>query len=111
MVVVPLPNPVSSAHAAPGAAKTASSYWLRIAAGSSLVAGGILLLNGKHRAGLLATVTGTALAMLDQQEVVQAWWLALPSLIDDAERMLGQVDGVVQSLDQQREKLRTLVRK
>jgi len=111
MVVVPLPNPVGDAPVAPDAGKTASNYWLRIAAGSSLVAGGILLLNGKHRAGLLATVTGAALAMLDQQEVVEAWWLALPGLIDDAERMLGQVDGVVASLDQQREKIRTLVRK
>jgi len=111
MVVVPLPNPAASAPARPDAARPESNYWLRVAAGGSLLAGAILLLNGKNRIGLLATATGAALAMLDQRETVEAWWQALPGLIDDAERMLGQVEGVIENLDQQREKIRALVQK
>jgi hypothetical protein len=111
MVVVPLPNPANDASRKPEAARTDSHCWLRYAAGGALVASGVLLLNGKHRAGLLAAATGTALVMLDQQDTVNAWWLALPALIDDAARMLTQVEGVIDSMDAQREKLRALVKK
>ena len=110
MVVVPLPNPATEAPAKPAAAKAESYPWLRYAAGGSLLAGGLLLMGGKQRAGLLATITGAALAMLDQQDAVQAWWVALPGLVDDASRMLHQVEGVVESLDAQREKIRSLVK-
>jgi hypothetical protein len=111
MVVVPLPNPANNSQAAPAAGSAGSFDWLRTAAGGALLAGGILLLSGKRKAGLLAVTAGTALAMLDQQETVQAWWDALPGLIDDAGRMLQQVEGVVDSMDAQREKLRALVHK
>ena len=111
MVVVPLPNPASDAPAQPAGAQAESYPWLHYAAGGALLLGGILLVSGKRRAGLLSTITGAALAMLDQQDAVQAWWVALPGLVDDASRMLHQVEGVVESLDAQREKIRTLVKK
>lgn len=111
MVVVPLANPASNTASQPAATETESNYWLRVAAGSSLVAGGILLLYGKHRAGLLAAAIGTSLAMIDQQDTVSDWWAAVPGLIDDAGRMLGQVQGVVDSFESQRDKLSALIRK
>jgi hypothetical protein len=108
MVVVPLPNPANSTATL---AQKESNDWLRYAAGASLLAGGLLLLTGKHRAALLAASTGTALAMLDQQKTVEAWWIALPGLIDDAGRMLTQVEGVMGNLNAQRDKIRALVKK
>ena len=107
MAVMPLPNPANSSHGTAGTSD--GNYWLRIAAGGSLVAGGLLLLGGKYRAGLLASIAGAALAMVDQQETVRVWWNELPGLIDDADRMLGQVQGVMENLDAQREKLKTLI--
>jgi hypothetical protein len=109
MVVVPLPNPAVNSPAEPDADR--SKYWLKVAAGGSLVASGILLLSGKHRAALLAAITGTALTMVDQQETVRTWWESLPGLIDNAGRMLNQVQGVVENVDSQRAKLRALVGK
>jgi hypothetical protein len=109
MVVVPLANPGAKPESTPASGDTEANRWLRFAASGSLVAGGILLLSGKHRAGLMAAVAGTAMAMLNQQETVRTWWGALPHLIDDAGRVLNQVQGVVENLDTQRAKLRTLV--
>ncbi len=115
MVVVPIPNPsgdpASEADAAPSpsAAPSKSNDWLCYSACGTLLAGGILLLTGNRRAGLLAALAGTTLAMLDQQATVRTWWNALPGLMDDANRMIGQVQNVVQNVDTQREKLRALV--
>jgi hypothetical protein len=111
MVVVPLPNPANNA-AADGAAQTPhSNDWLRYAAVGSLVAGGVLLLSGNRKAGLLATMTGATLAMLEQQEAVQAWWLALPGLIDDAGKMLQQAEGLIENFEAQRARIHALVKK
>ncbi|HUH62487.1 MAG TPA: hypothetical protein VLZ50_05800 [Terracidiphilus sp.] len=117
MVVVPIPNPSADAAAEageplrPATAQSKSSDWLCYSACGSLLAGGVLLLTGNRRAGLLAAVAGTTLAMLDQQETVRNWWNALPGLMDDANRMIGQVQNVVQNVDTQRERLRALVDK
>jgi hypothetical protein len=109
MVVVPLHNPSGKPQVAPVEQEQESNCWLRVAAGGALLVSGALLLNGKHRAGLLAALAGTSMAMLDQQETVVKWWSALPSLINDGARVIGQVQGVVDNLDSQRERIRTLV--
>ena len=104
-------TPPQATIVAPARPPAKSPEWLKYAAGGSLLAGSVLLFSGKHKAGLLAAATGAALTMLDQQETVAAWWKALPGLVDDASRMLGQVEGVIQNIDSQREKLRALARK
>jgi hypothetical protein len=109
MVVVPLPNPAAHKQDAPGSAHTESNQWLRYAAGGSLIAGALLLVTGKYRAGMLAAAAGTALAAIDQQDIIHEWWTALPTLADDAGRILNQVQGVVETFDAQREKLHALV--
>ena len=117
MVVVPIPNPSADAPAEaaapppPAAARSKSNDWLCYSACASLLAGGVLLLTGYRRAGLLAAIAGTTLTALDQQETVRTWWNALPGLMDDANRMIGQVQNVVQNVDTQRERLRALVEK
>ncbi|MGB6687694.1 MAG: hypothetical protein WBE76_07615 [Terracidiphilus sp.] len=111
MVVVPLSSPAGEAPAQPVAVKSQSNEWLRFSASGSLLIGGILLLTGKHRAGLVAAITGTALTMVDQQETVRVWWNSLPGLINDASRMLSQVQGVVDNVNAQSAKLKALVQR
>jgi hypothetical protein len=105
MVVVPLPQPENEFKPAPRPREAEQLNWVRIAASGTLLAGGLLLLNGKRRAGLVAAASGTALAMLDQQETLRIWWNALPGYIDDLQKLLGQVQGTVEVFDAQREKL------
>src|SRR5271157_4165415 len=103
MVVVPLQKSANDAQIGPG--QMESNIWIRVAAGGSLLAGGLLLLNGKQRAGLAVAIAGTALALLDQKETVRSWWNSVPGLIDEAGQLLGQVEATVQDLAVQREKL------
>ncbi len=109
MTVIPIPIPANKAQVE--ATHAESPEWVRYAAGGALVAGGVLLVTGKHKAGLLAAATGAALAMIDQQETVSSWWLALPAMIDNASRMLRQVEGVIENVDTQRARIRSLVKK
>jgi len=52
--------------------------WVKIAACGSLICGGLLILSGKKRAGLVAAASGTALAMVEHQDTLREWWEALP---------------------------------
>jgi hypothetical protein len=115
MTVVELPvppnDPRPAGNAKVAATRTDSPEWVRYAAGGALLAGGLLLVTGKPKAGLVAAATGAALAMIDQQDTVNAWWLALPGMIDNASRMLRQVEGVIENVDTQRARIRALVKK
>jgi hypothetical protein len=75
------------------------------------VAGGLLLLNGRRRAGLAVAASGTALAMLDQQEVLRALWNEIPGYIDDLQGMLSKVQSTVDELSAQRERLHRILSK
>jgi len=107
MVVVPLSR--NASEAAPCACDAETRYWIRTAAAGTLAASGVLLLSGKHRAGLVAAASGTALAMLDQKETVRSWWKMLPGYLDDIQRLLRQAQDTVDELATQREKLRRIL--
>jgi hypothetical protein len=109
MVVVPLPQPENEFTPVPRARKPQPLNWVRVAAGGSLVASGLLLLNGRPRAGLAAAMSGTALTMLDQQELLSAWWNALPGYIDELQGMLSQVQNTVEELSTQRKRLHRIL--
>jgi hypothetical protein len=109
MVVVPLPQPENEITPMPRARKARPINWVRMAAGGSLVASGLLLLNGRPRAGLAAAMSGTALTMLDQQELLNAWWNAIPGYIDELQGMLSQVQNTVEALSAQREQLHRIL--
>lgn len=108
MVIVPLSKPADEegGSTAQGERSDVSGQVLRYAAAGSLVAGGALLLSGCRRSGLLAAIVGTALAMIDQQEAVRVWWNALPVYLDEAQSLLGRVQGAVDDVSAQQEKLR-----
>ena len=88
---------------------TECTNWARIAAGGSLLAGGLLLLTGRHRAGLFVAVSGTTMALLDQQEAVRAWWNALPGYIEGVQNLLDQVQSTVEEVSAQSLKLHQIL--
>ncbi|MDR3754555.1 MAG: hypothetical protein P4K93_16905 [Terracidiphilus sp.] len=77
----------------------------------TLVASGVLLVAGRRRAGLLTALTGAALVMLDQQEVVSQWWNALPAYLEEMQGTLGRAQAAVDDLSVQGEKLRRMLGK
>ena len=82
--------------------------WMGAAVGGALLLGSVLLLSGKRRAGLLVTAAGTALALLEEQETVRAWWNVLPQYIDSAQRLLNQAQTTIEDLSEKRDRLRSL---
>jgi len=105
MVVVPLNRMENEAKSNRRIFECEGTNWARIAAGGSLLARGLLLLTGNRKAGLLTAASGTALALLDQQETVKLWWDALPGYIDKVQDLLGRVEATVSELEGQRARL------
>jgi len=106
MVVVPLSKPADQPSAGPLPANCSSTHWVGYLAAGTLAAGGVLLISGQRKAGLVAAVSGATLAMLDQQEVVRAWWNRLPAFLGELHTMLERAQGAVEDLSTQGEKLR-----
>jgi hypothetical protein len=82
-----------------------SRDWVDVAAGGSLLAGGLLLLTGQRRAGLVMSVAGAALTLLGQQEAVREWWDQFPGYVDRVQSMIGRVRGSMEELSATRENL------
>ena len=95
MVVVPLSQPVNDYSATPEIVESETMNWVGFAAGGTLVTAGLLLLAGERRAGMVAAASGTALALLDQQETLHSWWNALPDYIDQVQDVLAKVQDTV----------------
>lgn len=109
MVVVPLSQPVSDSPAPMEIVESQSSEsmdWVGFAAGGTLVTAGLLLLAGKQRAAMVAAASGTALALLGQQETLRSWWNEVPTYIDQVQGVLGKVQDTVNEIAVKREALR-----
>ncbi len=85
--------------------------WLRIGASCALLTGSLLLLAGKRRAGLLVTATGTALAMVEEKELVKEWWNALPNYLNTAQRMLDQAQETIDDVAAKRDRVMAILGK
>ena len=109
MAVVPMTQPEKEARIERRDCGPDSANWARMAAAGSLVAGGILLLTGNRKAGLLTAAAGTTLALLDQQETVRDWWNALPGYIEDVQSVLGKVEESVTEVENQRARLQKVL--
>jgi hypothetical protein len=109
MVVVPLSKPENESPTTPGIVESEAMNWISFAAGGTLVAGGLLLLAGERRAGMVAAASGTALALLDQQETLHSWWEALPGYIDQVQNVLNKVQDTVNEAAAKREQLRKIL--
>ena len=88
-----------------------SPDWVRLSAVGALAAGAILLLTGKRRAGLVASVAGTALAMVQERELVKQAWDALPGYLDTTQRMLDQAQQTIDDLASKRDKIKSILGK
>jgi hypothetical protein len=109
MAVIPLSTPANESAMTPEALDSATMNWVGFAAGGTLVAAGLLLLAGERRAGMVTAVSGTALALLDQQGTLHSWWNALPSYIDQVQGVLGKVQTTVNEVAAKRESLRQVL--
>lgn len=106
MSAVPLPaRSYSQEHTESRMESIKNPDWMRIGVGASLLTGSLLLLTGKRKAGLLVTVAGTALAMLEHREVVAEWWDELPRHLEKAQTMLEQTQHTIDDLTQKRDKI------
>jgi hypothetical protein len=105
MVVVPLSQPVNDFSATPEIVESETMNWVGFAAGGTLVTAGLLLLAGERRAGMVAAASGTALALLDQQQTLHSWWNALPGYIDQVQDVLAKVQETVNEVAAKRQEL------
>jgi hypothetical protein len=109
MVVDPLSKSANDSAMTPEAQESETMNWVGFAAGGALVTAGLLLLAGERRAGMVAAASGTALALLDQQETLISWWNVLPEYIDQLQRMLDQVQNTINDVEVKREALRRVL--
>ena len=109
MEVVPLSKSANDPAKTPDTPESETMDWVGFAAGGTLVTAGLLLLAGERRAGMVAAASGTALALLDQQETLISWWNVLPDYIDQLQRMLDQVQNTINEVEVKREALRRVL--
>ena len=110
MVVVPLAaSETESNSPSVRTHRSETKYWVRVAAAGTLAGSGALLMAGKRRAGLALASAGAALTILDQQETVRLWWNHLPEYLSEAQHMLNRVQGAVDELAHQGERLRGIL--
>ena len=105
MVVVPLSKPANESSQVPVASMNSAPHWIRYAAAGTLAASGVLLVTGRRKEGLLTAVAGTSLVLIDQQEVVRAWWDKLPVFLEDMYELLGRAQEAVEDVSAQGKKL------
>jgi LPXTG-motif cell wall-anchored protein len=108
-MALPFPKSATTPESTPRPACGKTQNWTSYAAAGTLLAGGALLLTGRRRAGMVAATAGAALALLDQQDVVRAWWAALPVYLDEAQHLIGQAQRTVDELSAQRERLHRIL--
>ncbi len=105
MGLVPISESKNDSAKVSNAPEANTVDWIKIAAGGSLVVGGFLLLTGQRRAGMVAAASGTALALLDQQDALRSWWKVLPGYVDQIQRVIEQVQSKVEDIAAKRESL------
>lgn len=110
MVIVPLSKSTDEEGSVSmqEAGQSRTGQVLRYAAAGTLLTGGALFLSGCRRSGLVAALVGTALAMIDQQDKVRVWWGAMPVYLDEAHHLLTRVQGAMDDVAAQQQKLRQI---
>ncbi len=109
MNIASFPNPENRYSRITEMAHDESYDWAKVAACGSLLAGGLLLLTGHKRAGLVMAGSGTAIALMDHEETLKRWWEALPGYVDRAQTMFEQVRDVMEGVAEKGESLRRVL--
>ena len=111
MSVATFPDRVARSQRITEMPKTEQFDWVKLAACGSLLTGGLLLLSGQKRGGLVMAAARTALALMDHEDTLRKWWDAMPEYVDRAQTMLEQVQGVVEDVTEKGESLRRMLRR
>ena len=109
MVVVPLTQSAKEYDDFERTEECEATNWTSIAAAGAIVAGGLLLLTGWRRAGMVTATAGTVLTLLDQEDTIRSWWAVVPGYIESVQRVLDQVEGTVEEIEAKRETLRQIL--
>jgi hypothetical protein len=109
MAVVPLTQSAQDYAASPRTEECEATNWTSIVAAGAIVAGGLLLLAGWRRTGMVTATAGTVLTLLDQEDTIRSWWTVVPGYIESIQRVLDQVEGTVEEIDAKRETLRQIL--
>jgi hypothetical protein len=109
MVVVPLTQQTKDIDTVSRGSKIEVADWTRIVAAGAIVTGGLMLLAGWRRTGMVTAAAGTALTLLDQEDTIRAWWSVVPGYIEDVQRVLSQVESTVDDIEAKRESLRQIL--
>lgn len=80
-------------------------------AAGTLVAGGLLILSGRRRAGAAIAAAGTAFALLEEQEAVKHWWKSVPGFLENTQHFLDRVEGYLQEARVQGQRLQSMLRR
>src|ERR1700748_1053016 len=85
------------------------AWALGLAAGS-LLTGAVLLATGRRKTGLAVTAIGSVIALLEESDGVRELWDNLPDYIHTAQEALGRIEGFVQDLAEQGDRMRRVIR-
>jgi len=69
------------------------------------------MLTGHKKAGLAVAATGTAIALLEEQDAVKTWWKNLPGYLREAQVVLDKVEGYMEEAAVQGHKLQSILRR
>ncbi|MGO8933591.1 MAG: hypothetical protein ACLPLZ_04380 [Terracidiphilus sp.] len=76
-----------------------------------MAASGVLLVTGNKRLGLVTALSGAALTLIDQQDVVRKCWERLPEFLEELQGLLSKTQAAVEDVSSQSEKLRQALSK
>lgn len=93
------------------APKTNRPDWTHLLAAGTIIAGGALIAAGRRRSGLAVAATGTALALLEEQDVVKEWWHAIPGYLNDAQVFLDRIEHYLQEASVQGQRLQGILKR
>jgi hypothetical protein len=85
--------------------------WTHFLAAGTIIAGGALIAAGRRRTGLAVAATGTALALLEEQDVVKEWWRAIPGYLNDAQGFLDRIEHYLQEASVQGQRIQNILKR
>jgi len=110
-------NRAIASHAQGSASLPAPAYevksqdWPTWVAAGAVVAGGALMVTGNRRAGLAVAAAGTALALIEEQDVVTTFWKKLPDYLNQAQDFLDQVERYMAEASVQGQRIQSILRR
>lgn len=112
MTIVPLPRTGESTQLRTvGSTPSAQQDWTHLIAAGTLIAGGALLVSGRKKSGLAVAIAGTAIALLDEPEMLQSWWRSMPGILSNAQGFLDKVEEYMGAAAEQGHRLQSVFRR